>query len=531
MRPSLALAAALSLLIWARPGISAPPDPPSLVLLVVIDQFAAHQLERWAPQMTGGIARLMRSGAVHTQARYAYANTETAPGHATAATGAWPAVHGIVANRWYREDTGKHIYCYQDKTYGHSPKWLQAPTFADALKLATAGQSKTISISLKDRAAIPLGGTRPSLSAWFDRDLGRMVAGRWPGAETPEWFKAEASLRLPAELRGKTWSRLRPDLDYAKFAGPDDHPAEELVPGLGRTFPHKVPVDLPEKELNRIYMGTPWGMERVFQLADVAIDKEKLGRRGTIDLLALGVTSTDYVGHWWGAYSQEQFDSLLRVDRLLGKLMDKLDRELGKDRVLVVVTSDHGALISPEKADMLGVHTGRVDKVIVKAAIDGALKGQAKLLELNAPHIYLGPSAPSVDRLALNRRVAAAVAKVPGVSEAWAMQDVLQFAEPYAALFSRSLFLGRRPAVLLRVQPGYYVSRVDSEGHGQGTGHGSPYVHDMAVPLLIAGPGVRSGTTRRPVNMTRLVPTLAALIGIPPPAAALEPPLPAAGDR
>jgi hypothetical protein len=63
--------------------------------------------------------------------------------------------------------------------------------------------------------------------------------------------------------------------------------------------------------------------------------------------------------------------------------------------------------------------------------------------------------------------------------------------------------------------------------YGTGSNHGTPYAYDMNVPIVIAGPGVRASRDPRPVDVTRIVPTLSALLHINPPAAALEAPLPA----
>ncbi|MCB9648395.1 MAG: alkaline phosphatase family protein [Deltaproteobacteria bacterium] len=174
----------------------------------------------------------MRQGAFYPQARYAYANTETALGHATLSTGAWLSSHGIVANYWYAEGSGRETYCYEDPRFGRSPANLNAPTLADALRLATAGRGKVVSISLKDRAAIPMGGQRPDLAAWYDEPSGRMVAGAWPGTNKPAWFEGAVVgwARTPPSASPGT---ARPDLDYSAWAGPDDHPAEKDVPGWG----------------------------------------------------------------------------------------------------------------------------------------------------------------------------------------------------------------------------------------------------------------------------------------------------------
>lgn len=510
------------------PSASAAPAP-SLVVVLVADQFAAHELERWSPLFRGGLAELMRRGAVYTQARYAYSNTETAAGHATAMTGAWPSTHGITSNVWREEGTGRRRYCYEDDEHGRSPARLEAPVFADALRLATGGKSRVVSISLKDRAAIPLGGTRPDLVTWYEKKRGTFVHGDWPGVKAPAWF-AEAVAPLGAEsARGTTWARLREDLDYAAHAGPDDHPAEEDVPALGRTFPHRIPEHVPPEVLRSVYRATPTGMQALMTLARRALDEEKLGLRGTTDMLGIGLSTTDVVGHWYGPYSQEQLDTVLRMDAALGELFAYLDETRGRDRVLVVLTADHGAVYAPEKARLLGVDARRIPKQAIIDAADDAARGVARTLRAYPPSMFLSPTPPKVDRVALRRRVAAAVQQVPGVVEAYAVDDVHRFAEPYPRLFARSLFRGRRPDVLIRTRPGWYTSRVDEHGHGAGSGHGSPYVYDMAVPLMFAGPGVRPGVRRHPVDMTRMAPTLAALLGIPPPGAALQAPLDAAG--
>lgn len=520
---------ALGLLALARPQSASAAPPPSLVVVVVVDQLAAHEIERWQHLFEGGLRELMSRGAVYTQARYAYANTETAAGHATAMTGAWPSVHGIISNYWHEEGTGRRTYCYEDAEHGRSPDRLAVPVFADALKLATAGRAKVLSISLKDRAAIPMGGTRPDLSAWYEAETGTFVSAAWPGAKTPTWFRGAAAPYGAESARGTTWARVRPDVDYVAEAGPDDHPAEEDVGGLGRTFPHVVAADIEPATLRDIYRVTPAALEGHFALVRRALEEEQLGLRGTTDMLAIGVSTTDFTGHWFGAYSHEHLDAVLRVDRALGALFEHLAKTRGRDRVLIALTADHGAVLAPEKARLLGIEARRTSKQAVQDAAQAACGAEATVLKVNAPYVYLAPTAAKVDRTALRRRVAQAVMSVPGVVEAVALEDLHTLTAPFDTLFARSTFRGRRADVYLRTRPGTYVSRVDAAGNGQGTGHGSPYVYDMAVPLMFAGPGVRPGLFRAPVDMTRMAPTLAALLGIPPPAAALQAPLDAAG--
>ena len=57
--------------------------PPTLVVEITVDQLRPDYFDRFAPQLSGGLGRLMRNGARFTNAFHDHATTETAPGHAT----------------------------------------------------------------------------------------------------------------------------------------------------------------------------------------------------------------------------------------------------------------------------------------------------------------------------------------------------------------------------------------------------------------------------------------------------------------
>src|ERR1043166_3017693 len=75
---------------------------PKLIVIIVIDQFRADYVERFRDQFgDGGFRLLLDRGANFTGCNYDYADTRTAPGHATLATGAYPNSHGILDNQWW----------------------------------------------------------------------------------------------------------------------------------------------------------------------------------------------------------------------------------------------------------------------------------------------------------------------------------------------------------------------------------------------------------------------------------------------
>src|SRR5262249_3148283 len=118
-----------------------------------------------------------------------------------------------------------------------SPDRLLSPTIADALKEATGGKGRVVSLSFKDRSAVLPAGRRPDACYWFDAS-GQAITSTYYRDGLHPWV-AEFNQARPADKWfGRTWDRLRPDLDYVLHSGPDDVAAEGKGKGQGRTFPH-----------------------------------------------------------------------------------------------------------------------------------------------------------------------------------------------------------------------------------------------------------------------------------------------------
>ncbi len=522
----------LALALFAQEATAAPRDRIQLVVLITVDQLGSIYLDQYGEHLTRGIGKLSKRGAYFSGMRYEYANTETAPGHATIGTGTWPNVHGMVANYWY-DDAGKRVSCVE----GRAPFLLRAPVLADALELATQGKSRTVSIALKDRAAILLAGAAPYAAVWFDRPSAKFISAKWnKDALEPKWMTAVNEERSPAKSFGEVWDRLRPELDYNTIAGPDQMPDETDCTGLGRTFPRKLGQGLSEPNASYYenYLATPHALESLVAMTKAAVTEEKLGKRGTVDLLAVGISTLDYAGHFYGPRSHEAFDILLRIDRAIGELHDHIERQVGAGATLYVITADHGTAPMPETSASFGLRAERVDPRKLGKVIDAALAGVdpkkpgiAKLLDLNPPRVYLSFTAPVADKLPYQRAVAQALRRMPEVLDARPSTEISQMVEPYRTLFAGSSFAPRDPDVLFLQRPYDVIDYVaPDEARGYGTGHGTPYTYDSTVPVVIAGPGVARRVDSRPYAMTRLAPTIAALIGIQPPAMALERALP-----
>ena len=182
-----AVLAASCLALFGLPGTiraQAAPKKPALVVLVTIDQFRADYIQRFGPQLRGGIARLARGGAVFTNAHQDHAITETAPGHATLLAGRFPRSTRIMMNAIGVADSSAPLLAGGYGT-GASPARFAGTTLADWLHDANP-RSRVLSVSMKDRAAIlPIGRSRGDVY-WYSPD-GRFVTSKYSGDSLPEW--------------------------------------------------------------------------------------------------------------------------------------------------------------------------------------------------------------------------------------------------------------------------------------------------------------------------------------------------------
>ena len=142
---------------------------PKIIVSVVVDQMRYDYLTRLSNKFSDdGFNRLINQGFNCTNNHFNYVPTVTGPGHSSIATGSTPSIHGIVGNNWYDRNIKKEIYCATDLSYENiggnayygkkSPKNLLTLAFADQNRIQNKMKSKTISVSIKDRGAIFMGG-------------------------------------------------------------------------------------------------------------------------------------------------------------------------------------------------------------------------------------------------------------------------------------------------------------------------------------------------------------------------------------
>jgi predicted AlkP superfamily pyrophosphatase or phosphodiesterase len=509
----------------ARPSVTPASTRPALIVLLMVDQMRADYVDRYGSGWTGGLHRLFGTGAVMTQAAYPYAATETCPGHATVGSGAFPRTTGIVANGWYDRATQKPVVCTDDNTealaFGggaayesHGSRNFKTPTLADELRMQQPGGAHVVSLALKARSAIGLGGHGGDIVGWFE-DSGAWATSTSYGAPKDRAADTFVQAHPVDAYLSQSWNLLRP-ADTYRF--PDDGLGEALPDGWTTTFPHTLSRPA---GADRIFYDnwkrTPFADEYVADMA-IALSRD-LGKTGSTDFLGVSFGVLDYVGHKFGPSSREVEDVLARLDVTLGRLFASLDASIGRDRYVVALSGDHGVVPLPEQSAAAGVDAGRIVAADIQPAIDAVLvRSLGAGVHFMPRSVSAGNASTDVyftdavlRQLArdpdLRRQIAAAVERVPGIARAvWPEELTMSDDRDVRAL--RYGYDPARSGDLLLVPKAYWYAG------SSGTGHGSSYGYDQRVPMAFMGFGIRPGRYTDAVTPADIAPTLAYLAGV-----------------
>jgi predicted AlkP superfamily pyrophosphatase or phosphodiesterase len=509
----------------SRPSPQPSTTSPRLVLVVVVDQMRFDYLTRFRTLFTGGLRSLLERGAVFANAHCAYANSETAPGHAVVLTGLLPAHSGIVANAWYDAALRRRVGAVEDPdsvTFGGSGRWVSprnmlGPTLAEALKRAKPS-SRVVGVSGKDRGAVLLAGRGADAAYWMDPSTGQFTTSTHYMRQLPPWLAAERQRTRVDRYASASWTRLLPDVAlYRRLAG-EDAVVGEATDGV---FPHRLPSRTPEPAFVDALRRTPFADEMVVDVALQALDAHGLGEDEHTDILSVSLSATDAIGHAFGPDSQEMMDQILRVDRALQRLLAEVDRRVGAQRTLVVLAADHGIMPLVEILKRQGLDARRVKPAVIQTAVRDALAarfpGSHDLVALyDGPDVYLDLPALGAQHLRRSevenvvRRALVATGQIEAVYTQAELQGPRPSNDPYFDLYRNSFFAPRSPHLIGRLKPYIYLNE-----RSTGTGHGTPQECDRHVPIVFLGAGIRPGERREPCGPQDIAPTLARWLGIP----------------
>jgi predicted AlkP superfamily pyrophosphatase or phosphodiesterase len=540
---SRTLAACLVVLLSISSSIAAGAQAyvakPKLVVIIVIDQFRGDYLNRQRAQFKNrGFNLFMNQGAWFTDCYYDYANTKTAPGHATIGTGAYSDGHGIESNEWWdasRSDE-KKVTSVEDERYqlvgvpaspipanlpGASPLNLRASTLGDELRLATNGKARVFGVSLKDRAAILPPGHAANGAFWIEPSTGHFITSTYYMDRLPDWATQFNSSDRIAEA---------------------EREANVTVPGkffdaVGRT---------------------PAANSYEFDFAKALIKGENLGQRGVTDLLTISLSANDIQGHKFGPDSDSENQMILALDSQFDKFFTWLDQNIGLNNVWLALSADHGIAPIAAEAEKLGMNSAMLTMKTVYERLEKELN-ERHSPGANVQYLMPGPELPYIDlnkhafekvhisEQAAEEEVASLLPEAVDAQnpvpfknaqpdQAQPSQHRLPPAPQFAGAYTRLQMaygqlpqteLGRELAHSYAYHGNWFVMLLlgdyqmeDIRAWG-GTTHFSPWSYDRHVPLAFYGAPFVPGEYHERVAPVDLATTFAAELGINFPSAAV----------
>ncbi|MGZ3789518.1 MAG: alkaline phosphatase family protein [Bacteriovorax sp.] len=518
---------------------------PKLIVVLIIDQFRADYLTRFkerflpvknASGAVGGFNYLMSQGAYFPYAQYDILQSMTGPGHASVLTGSYPYQSGIPINDWYDSKSGKNIYCVEDEGTtivgapenkdlpGMSPKNLMGSTVGDELKNA-GYPSKVISIALKDRAAILMGGHRADLALWFDPKSFQWISSKYylPEGNLPSWVsKLNEEVKIKKSPM-KIWSAKLQETMRSYLATTSSYPNDKkLIGKIGPVFNHGIAACSPEE------LSSPYGIELTAQAALRAIDFYELGKNKTPDLLAISFSSHDYVGHAFGPNSKEIEDMTVSEDRVISTFLNALKNKVpgGLNEVVVVLSADHGVAPNSDWLTKNRMSSGRVDIGNLQGKIEEHLNQKFGKIDASKKEWITY----SIDFNFFINREAISSKKLNIAEVESEIKKVLQSEEGFAHVFTHTEYEHKLlpPGMFDRqIVKTYYNGRSGDviaipkpffvHGDDNTTTHMTSYSYDRTVPLIIAGSAFKHGLIPKMVEVVDLAPTLTLLTGTIPP--------------
>ncbi|MGL5005141.1 MAG: alkaline phosphatase family protein [Casimicrobium sp.] len=510
---------------------------PKLVVVVMVDGLPMEQLHKNRDLFVkNGFRRFMDSGAMFTDAHQAHAFTLTAPGHAAVLSGAYPYQHGIIGNEW-RSREGKYVYNTADASHkyldgsatteddGTSPKNFRASTIPDELAYATNGASRTFAVSGKDRGAILLAG-RAGKAFMYSSQTGRFTSTSFYMPKHPQWWDDFYASKPQDKWFHQRWMTLldakayeRSIPDNQAWSSPRGGITKNMgaMYGVGETSPGKL-----------YYSGLltgPFADEAMAEFAVAMMKGESIGRnpKGTTDILGMSFSSHDYVNHSFGPESIQSQDHLIRLDRTFAKLFDEIDRQVGKDNVLMVLTADHGFANAPETDAARGFEATRIDPTELRNAVNALAEKKFGIAKVAMQHMTGGFTLDyaAIDEKKLSREevesfVARTVVEQPGIAYAYTRTQLERGQLPQTRIgkyAQRAWNHAMAVDVMVIVKPFHFFASRSTTSQPTACTHGTPYAYDTNVPVMWHGAKwIKAGRYTDYAEVVDIAPTLATIL-------------------
>ncbi|MCQ2230005.1 MAG: alkaline phosphatase family protein [Bacteroidales bacterium] len=321
-------------------------DKPRLVLIILIDNFNNEQLEIIRSRCgRDGFNRICNFGSQLQSAYYDAGGNYAGKNLATLFTGAPAATHGIVAEQWIDNFSGKKVHAVYGDAYDGKgmldtlaiPKngSLLCSTIGNEIRKIYNDKAHFISLGFDPNLLMWSSGTNvPEPIIWFDKKKGEFVSQNVKGDTIPGILREFNSKKMADMYLGKFWA---PKYDISEY-----HEWKYFNKGTAqRTFYYPLKQTGSKEKYARV-AGSPYGNQMVRDMAASILLCGDYGKDDVPDVMTLQFTATPSCGHKIQPLDAETEDLLVQLDENIASLLKVIDHDIGMDNTLVVLTSAQG---------------------------------------------------------------------------------------------------------------------------------------------------------------------------------------------
>ena len=507
-----------------------PGEKPLLIVGIVVEQMRYDYINRfWNKFEKDGFKRLIGEGTFCKNTNLNYKFTQTAPGIASIYTGTTPSVHGIVADDWYIRLNGKEKKAVYDKFYDAvgadtkdgrcSPRNLLTTSIGDELKIFDK-KSKVFSVAMDERSAVLSGGHTANGAFWWDETSGNWISSTYYYDSLPKWVNDFNNKKLYELYLSKKWETLLPLKEYTEA----DSDSTSYEYGIGANRQSIFPYDLAKisniEGKHKIYSllkDVPYGNNFTKDFAINTIVSEELGKDQHTDLIAVSFSVTENIGQKFGPKSVEIEDTYLRLDKEIAHFLKFIDSYVGKQNVLIFLTSNHGVADIPQNLKNMRIPAGKFNGLysiaLLKSYLNASYGEGEWIIAYTDQQIYLNHNLIDDSQLSLKEvqdRVARFMLQFDAVSNAITAYQMMQtnFTKGIYHKMQNSFNRKRSGDVMITLKPGF-IEDVPFASYSN-----SPYTYDTHVPLIWYGWKVKRKTIYRNIKITDIAPTISSLLNI-----------------
>ena len=528
-----------ALLLCCMPILARNVRPPRLTVVIVVDQFAHHYIDKLYPYLKYGLRYLIDHSVYYTNANWHSGQPGTAGGHASLNTGVCANYHGYVSNTWYengektpcdKDDSGNANVISPDGVYdfGKSAQHLMVDGLSDQCVLQTEPGSKFVSYSIsgKSRSAIATA-SKLGKPLWIDACAGTFTSSKAYFDTLPTWVQRFNKGHNIADMGTLTWKKMYPENPYAyRFFNIDNYEYTRRKETMLNT---PLPAFDESNEDNpcHLFEKTPYANQLLLDCSLECIKQHVSRKHKDRLLLWVCLSPLDKVGHQFGPNSLEAIDMIYHLDKQLRRFIRKTLRVIGKHELVFALTADHGIMPIPELLHQQGLtQAQRLDRVEFISEINKNIEEKHSLQNMVVSYKGQGLTFDETQlneldpeqQAAIINNVKTQVLQSPVIKNAWTIDELINLPTLSNSLeenIKSQIFKGRSGSLIIQPYPYTLLTHWP-----EGASHKTPYNYDTHVPLMIFYPGkFERKYVRQRVCPMQLPSTLAEILNIPKPSA------------